>query len=118
MKRKPTRPAIYLLLFILWLEGCKSVNPDLEPNKQQTNYGRYIVTDKTDIGTPLYTNRVRGAGHMMRSSDGYYYSYDGDAGNSGQFEDQQILYPGKGLVKEVKLILRAHGEKEIFGCRR
>ena len=39
-----------------------------------------IVTDKT-LGAPFYANPVRGAAHMMRASDGYYYAYDGEVAN-------------------------------------
>src|SRR5690606_21955933 len=47
---------------------------------------QYIATDTGDIGPPLYTNRIKGAVHMMRSSDGYYYAYDGGVANWPVFQ--------------------------------
>lgn len=67
-----------VVLFLSLMISCKVHD---EAQQDQIDYGKYIATSKLDIGPPLYRNRTRGAAHMMRASNGFYYAYDGDAGN-------------------------------------
>lgn len=41
----------------------------------------YTLTKTLSPEEPLYKNPTPGAAHMLKASDGFYYSYDGDAGN-------------------------------------
>lgn len=67
---------IFFILLSLWIaaSGCgKKDNVKTVPNT-----GGFVTNPASDIGEPLYRNRTTGAVHMMQSSDGHYYSYDGD----------------------------------------